>query len=146
MKRSQDEFVAFVLDQLATLGDASARKMFGGHGLYFDRTFFGLIDDGEAYLRADDASLPDFVARGMSPFEPWPGHTMSVYWRVPPDVLENGEMFASWSRRAIAAARTAKAAKAPRRSKPARKPTTGDAKSSSSAPARVHRKGARRAR
>src|SRR5207244_3244900 len=102
-RTADDEFAAFVLDQLAVLG-VTSKRMFGGHGLYAGGVFFGLMDEGEAYLRIDDASKPDFVARGMTPFEPWPGHVSATYWKVPADVLEDAETFVAWARRSVAAA------------------------------------------
>ena len=42
-----DEFLAFVLDLLDAWGGVTARKMFGGAGLYRDGVMFALVaDDG----------------------------------------------------------------------------------------------------
>ncbi len=40
-----DEFVDYVIDQLSAWAYVSARKMFGGAGLYCDGMMFGLIAD-----------------------------------------------------------------------------------------------------
>lgn len=114
-RKVRDQFVEFVAEQLAGLGDVAIRSMFGGHGISASGRFFGIIDDGEVFLRTDDTARPDFIARGMTPFEPWPGHVMNGYWRVPADVLEDAETFVVWARRAIAAA------SAERRSRPRRR-------------------------
>jgi DNA transformation protein and related proteins len=63
-------YLTYVLDQLAGLGEVVAKRMFGGMGLYYSGAFFGLIDDDIVYLRVDDASRPEFVARGMPAFRP----------------------------------------------------------------------------
>ena len=39
-----DEFLEFLLDQLSGWGGVTARKMFGGAGLYRDGKMFGLIE------------------------------------------------------------------------------------------------------
>ncbi len=40
-----DEFIEYVIDQLASWTDVSVRRMFGGAGLYCDGIMFGLIAD-----------------------------------------------------------------------------------------------------
>jgi len=40
-----DEFLEYVLDLLSAWGGVTARKMFGGAGLYRDEKMFGLIAD-----------------------------------------------------------------------------------------------------
>ena len=54
-----DEFLIYILDQLSGWGNVTARKMFGGAGLYRDDRMFGLIANDVAYLKADDSG-PDF--------------------------------------------------------------------------------------
>lgn len=58
-----DEFIEYVIDQLAAWGEVSARRMFGGAGLYCDGMMFGLIADDVAYLKADDSNREDFIGR-----------------------------------------------------------------------------------
>ena len=48
---------------------ATTRAMFGGHGLYVDGMFFGIVDDDVLYLRVDDANRAAFVALDAAPFE-----------------------------------------------------------------------------
>jgi DNA transformation protein len=67
-----DEFINYVIDQLAGWGEVTARRMFGGAGLYRDGTMFGLIADDVAYLKVDDSNREDFVKAGASPFNPYP--------------------------------------------------------------------------
>jgi DNA transformation protein len=67
-----DGFIDYVIDQLSAWGEVSARKMFGGAGLYRDGTMFGLIADDVAYLKVDDSNREDFVKAGASPFNPYP--------------------------------------------------------------------------
>ena len=97
----------YVIDQLAGLGHVVVKRMFGGAGLYRDGVFFGLIDDDTVYLRVDDTTRPDFVARGqpaLRPVRSQPNKVSENYFQVPPDVLEDAEQFVVWTRRAISAA------------------------------------------
>jgi DNA transformation protein and related proteins len=99
-------YLEYVLEQLAGLGDVSARRMFGGVGLYSGEHFFGLIDDDVLFLRADDTTRADFVARGMPAFQPFkdkPEFSMS-YYQAPAEVLEDAEELARWARASVAVA------------------------------------------
>ena len=62
-----DEFVDYVIDQLADWADVSARRMFGGAGLYCDGTIFAVIADDVAYLKVDDSNREDFIKAGSAP-------------------------------------------------------------------------------
>ena len=86
-----DEFLDYVLDQLAGWGEVSAHRMFGGAGLYCDGAMFGLIADDVAYLKVDDSNREDFVKAGSSAFNPYPEKTKTYvmsYYEIPADVLE----------------------------------------------------------
>src|SRR5207249_11807606 len=71
--------------------------MFGGVGIYSGDLFFALVADDALYLKGDDASRPDFEARGMSPFRPFgeDGEVMQ-YYQVPADLLEDVEALRPW--------------------------------------------------
>jgi DNA transformation protein len=98
-----DSFKDFVLDQLAGLGEVSCRAMFGGHGLYLGKTFFGILFQGRLYFRTDAKTRLKYERRGMKPFRPNDRQTMK-YHEVPADVVENREELVAWARRAVAAA------------------------------------------
>jgi len=106
-----DEFVDYVIDQLAGWGEVSARKMFGGAGLYCDGAMFGLIADDVAYLKVDDSNREGFVRAGSSAFNPFPEKTKTYimsYYEIPADVLEDRELLGKWAQRALAVARKKK--------------------------------------
>lgn len=98
-----DEFIAYILDQYSGWGNVTVRKMFGGAGLYRDGKMFGLIADDVAYLKVDDSNREEFVQAGSSPFKPYPDKQTSMsYFEVPPEVLENADELANWSKRSLA--------------------------------------------
>lgn len=100
-----DEFVDFVIDQLAAWDEVTARRMFGGAGLYCDGVMFGLIADDVAYLKVDDSNRDDFIEAGSSPFRPYPDRTVTLsYYAIPADVLEDRDELAKWARRALSIA------------------------------------------
>ena len=108
--------IAFVLDQLAGLGDVRPRRMFGGVGLYCGERFFALIDDGILYLKVDDTTRARYTRRRLKPFAPSGMPSMS-YYPVPPSILEDADALVVWAREAVGvAARAATAKPAKRRS------------------------------
>jgi DNA transformation protein and related proteins len=105
-----DEFVDYVIDQLSEWGEVSARKMFGGAGLYRERVMFGLIADDVAYLKVDDSNRKYFERAGAGPFTyNERGKTISMsYYEIPADVLENPAVLAEWAQRSLDIARKKK--------------------------------------
>jgi DNA transformation protein and related proteins len=68
------DYLAYVLDQLASLGPVRSRRMFGGVGLYGDDVFFALIDSDTLYFKVDDTNRSEYTQRGCAPFQPfWRG-------------------------------------------------------------------------
>jgi DNA transformation protein and related proteins len=116
------DYLQFILEQLHGLGQVHARRMFGAAGLYCDEIFFGIISDDTLYLRVDEASRPDYTARGMQPFRPYadrPDVSMT-YFEVPADVLEDPAELLTWSRRALASRAAGAAAVKPKKRRPQR--------------------------
>jgi DNA transformation protein and related proteins len=99
----EDGFVEFVRDQLRGLeGELEFRRMFGGHGLYRDGVFFGILMDGRFYLKTSEATRGEFISRGMEPFRASERQTLKTYYEVPGDVLESPEELVRWARKACA--------------------------------------------
>ncbi|MBN1265014.1 MAG: TfoX/Sxy family protein [Anaerolineales bacterium] len=98
-----EDFLAFVLDQLADWGGVTARKMFGGAGLYRNGKMFALISNDVAYLKVDDSNKDRFERAGSRPFKPYQDkpQTMS-YYEIPPEVLEDAEALIAWSGQSLA--------------------------------------------
>ena len=95
------EFLNFVLDQLSPWGGVTARRMFGGAGLYRQGKMFGLLADDVAYLKVDDSNRARFINAGSTPFIPFPDRaktTAMPYYSVPAEVLENREELCQWAR------------------------------------------------
>ena len=94
------EYLEYVIDQLKALGPVTARRMFGGAGLYLQGVFFGLIADEVLYFKVDDSNRKDYFDAGTGPFKPYGSYAMS-YYEVPADVLEDPEEAVRWARTAI---------------------------------------------
>jgi DNA transformation protein and related proteins len=100
------EFVNFILEQMAPLGDIRARVMFGGHGIYQGDTMFAIIVDGELYLKVDELTRDEYLSRGLQPFtyESRRKIVSMHYYAAPPEVFDEAEAMLHWARQAIATA------------------------------------------
>ncbi|WP_421697404.1 TfoX/Sxy family protein [Ancylobacter sp.] len=111
---------ADIADLFAAFGPVRTRRLFGGQGLYADGVMFGLVIDGRLYLKTDAAFAADLAAAGAERFTyaRKDGRRVSVgYWSLPEPALDDGELAAALAHRALAIARAAGAAAAPRRSR-----------------------------
>ncbi|TXS95830.1 TfoX/Sxy family protein [Parahaliea maris] len=66
--RQQQEFADYIVELMQSLGPASARRMFGGYGIFMDGLMFGLIIGRTPYFKTDAENLPSFSERGLEPF------------------------------------------------------------------------------
>lgn len=99
-------FSDFVLELLRPWRPVTARRMFGGHGIYHAGVMFALIADGQLYLKVDDESRGVFEAAGLSPFVyEAKGRRVSLsYHRAPDAMLDEPELAREWAERGWQAA------------------------------------------
>lgn len=84
-----------LLDELAPLGDVTAKKMFGGHGIFADGVMFALVDSaGTPFLRANAETAAGFEAAGSDP------HGKMPYWEIPDGVLADTDSLTAWAEQA----------------------------------------------
>ncbi len=116
---ARDEFVEHVLELLVPLGRISARRMFGGHGLYCDGLFFGIVHDGTLYLKADDGNRREFELAGCEAFSySRMGRRATLrFYRAPEDAMDAARAMLPWARGSLAAALRARAGKPRRRAR-----------------------------
>lgn len=104
------EFVDYLKEIFSSLGPITSRKMFGGYGIYHDGVMFGLVADDILYLKADKETVPEFEAKGLTPFQYTKGNKLvkMSYYLAPEEALENPEDAEYWARLAYNAALRAK--------------------------------------
>jgi DNA transformation protein and related proteins len=123
---SSREFVEYLLEQLRPLGAVSARRMFGGYGVYYGARMFGLVAEDQLYLKTDEQNRGEFEAQDLKPFV-YQTDRRSIamsYSEAPAEALEDGELLRHWARSAIAAAARAARATAGKTKKKAAKSAT----------------------
>jgi DNA transformation protein and related proteins len=117
------EFVAHAVDLVSLVAPVEARRMFGGHGLFAEGVMFGLLDDGELFLKCDEQSRARFVDAGCRQWQYVNKKVRMVntgYYRPPDEAHEDPEAMLPWARLALEAAlrrqavRGASAARRPR--------------------------------
>lgn len=116
MATADAEFVAHCLELLSPLGQARARRMFGGHGLYVDDLFLALIISDTLYLKTDDATRGQFEAAGCRPFDYATRDGQRIvmaYWTAPQEAMESPALMLPWGRLAMASALRAAASRRP---------------------------------
>lgn len=108
-----NQYLDYLLGQLKGLGGVSARRMFGGLGLYSRGVFFGLLYEDRLYFKTDDSTRPEYEARGSEGFQPRADikNTRMTYYTVPAEVLEDEDELVAWARKAVTAALVKEAAK-----------------------------------
>ena len=97
----KESFKEFVLDQLRLLGRVKCRAMFGGHGLYCEGIFFGIISKGWLYFKTNSTTVSNYLEWDMKAFQPKPRQTLKNYYEVPAEILEDEDQLAVWARKAV---------------------------------------------
>lgn len=106
-----NEFVEYVLDCMEGFGSLSARKMFGGFGLYIGKQIFAIIVDNELYFKADKLLGEEYAQQGSYPFTyEREGKKIALsYYLVPISVIEDKESLKSWFNRSMKVAKSLQA-------------------------------------
>ena len=99
-------FAEFVLELLRPWRPVTARRMFGGHGVYHAGVMFALLTDGQLFLKVDEESRPAFEAAGLGPFvyEAKGRRVALSYYRAPDAMLDEPEVVRDWAERGWQAA------------------------------------------
>lgn len=100
-------FRELVAELLSGLGPVGLRSMFGGAGVFYGGTMFGLIARDTLYFKVGEANREDFLAAGAEPFlyRGKNGREIALgYYALPEMLLEDPEELVLWARKAIAVA------------------------------------------
>ena len=114
MAPHQNEFVEWIIEQLADRAPVRARAMFGGYGLYLDQLFIAIVYDDVLYLKADQDNRARFEAAQSAPFRYQTKHGKTVtlsFYEAPADAMDDPDQLLDWVRDAAHAAQRAAASK-----------------------------------
>jgi DNA transformation protein len=113
MVSARNEFADYVVELMSDWATVSARKMFGGHGIYRDGMMFALIVEEELFFKADAINVAQFKSEDSHPFT-YQSKTRIVevsYWSAPPACLESPVAMSEWCQLGFAAAIRSRSAK-----------------------------------
>lgn len=104
----------FLEELFEPVGRVVFRRMFGGLGLFRDGLMFALVAGETLYLKADEATQPDFAAEGSEPFS-YPTRTgqrtITSYWRLPERLFDEPDELQLWAKKSVECAIRADSAK-----------------------------------
>jgi DNA transformation protein len=108
-----DDFLDYVMELFGPFGTVSARRMFGGHGVYLDGLMFAILSGNTLYLTADEMNRIEFEQAGCEMFGyARKGRRATLgFYGAPEDAMESPELMLPWARSAYAAALRANAKK-----------------------------------
>jgi DNA transformation protein len=80
-----------VVTKLRPLGTVTAKKMFGGYGIFESGAMFALIDSsGAVFLKVDDTNRSKYEEIQARP------HGRMPYYQIPAEVLKDDHNFQDW--------------------------------------------------
>lgn len=93
------EYCTHILDMLSPLGGVSAKRMFGGFGLFKSVLMFAIIIDDILYFKTGDSNRTDYETAGAEPFRyAAKGKTVTLsYWQVPAEALDDETTLLEWA-------------------------------------------------
>jgi DNA transformation protein len=104
---ASDSFAEFLREQLAPLGRATMRRMFGKTGVFCDGVMLGMVTDNTLYLRVDEHNKEAFEEAASFPPLNYvkKGETIDLsFWRAPERLFDEPDELLAWARVALAAA------------------------------------------
>ena len=101
MNQKDESLKDFVLEQLQGLEEVAARRMFGGHGLYQDETFFGIVHKGKLFFKINETTIAAYRTRKMKPFRPNGKQTLKTYYQVPFEIIDDADGLRQWAVKAV---------------------------------------------
>jgi len=106
-------FVEELLEQTQSIPNIRVRAMFGGHGIYQDKTMFGLVADDELFLKVDDETVEQFEDMASKPFVYDKGdkQVKMSYYSCPDEAFDDEKTMVKWCELALLAAKRATKAK-----------------------------------
>jgi DNA transformation protein len=104
------EYMDFVADAMAGIGDVRVKRMFGGAGVFKNDLMFALIAGDGLYFKVDDSNVADYEALDLEPFSYTKNNKVMQmsYRRAPEEVMDDRDEMMVWADKAYRAARAAK--------------------------------------
>lgn len=96
-----NDYVMYITDQLAEIGEFETKKMFGGIGFFKNGNMFAMIGNNVFRLKVDETNQSDFEKYGMKPYHSDTKKKGMPYWEVPEEILSDKKELAKWAIKSI---------------------------------------------
>ena len=106
MAAPQPEFLTLLTEELASIGNVTSRRFFGGWQLRSEDVQFAIVMKGTLFFKVEGTLQEELETTGSRPFSyTKSGEQVSVkkYMTAPEDALDDMDLLRSWTRRVIAA-------------------------------------------
>ena len=106
MATPQPDFLTFLTEELASIGDLTSHRFFGGWQLRSEDVQFAIVMKGTLFFKVEGSLQEELEATGSRPFSyTKSGEQVSVkkYMTAPEDALDDLDLLRNWTRRVIAA-------------------------------------------
>lgn len=106
ISKQEKEFVDYLVDLMQSIGPVTAKRMFGGYGIFLNGLMFGLVADSTLYFKAGKELEHELTARGSEAFRySKKGKEFTIsYYQAPEEALENYDDMELWASKAYNAA------------------------------------------
>ncbi|WP_282009269.1 TfoX/Sxy family protein [Brevundimonas aveniformis] len=97
-------FGHWVRDHLKDLGAIEIKPMFGAAGVKFGGAMFAILDDGDIWLKADEALAAELEAEGSRQFtySTKAAEVMVMaYWSLPETAVDDADEAVAWARKSV---------------------------------------------
>lgn len=96
---TQREFVRFILEGLAPLGNVTAKRMFGGDGIFRGGLMFALVSEDTLYFKVNNSLRDAYIQRQCQAFTyTRQGKPCQLnYFSVPAEALEDSDELCQWA-------------------------------------------------
>ncbi len=103
---ARDPYIDYLAELLSPNGTVTARRMFGGWGIYLDAVMIGLVANEILYLKADAQTRARFEAAASAPFvfDSKSKQVTTSYWSAPDDAMDSPDAMRPWAQLALEAA------------------------------------------
>ena len=97
------KYLESILNKLTPHGPITARAMFGGYGIYFDKTIFSILIEDQLYFRVDESNVKDYEPYQSEPFV-YAGKNKPValpYMTLPEEILNDSKKLPKWIEKSL---------------------------------------------
>jgi DNA transformation protein and related proteins len=95
----KSEFVSYILELMESFEEVSAKRMFGGYGIFKEGLMFALATNDILYFKTDDYNRFEFERLNLGPFvytkknKPVP----TSYYQAPDEVFDSSDEMLRWA-------------------------------------------------